>query len=59
MNTDEWNKMLDGCLKPMRCVCGKVYEKGMGHSGGFVTNGVTLIWCCSKNCANITQKKIM
>lgn len=58
MNKEMWFKTLEKCSKPIKCVCGREYNKSMGRQGGFVTDGVCFIWCCSKRCGQITQNKL-
>lgn len=48
---------LNKAIKPLICICGKEY-KDKSYEGGFVTDGVTYIWCCCKDCAEKTKNKL-
>ena len=38
------------------CICEKRYTGDL--SGGFISNGLTHIWCCSRECADKTRSKL-
>jgi len=53
---EKFKRLLDGSIGPQICICNKTYNNDL--KGGFISNGVTHIWCCSTECANKTINKL-